>query len=110
MRRQQEMMNETFQQMQRGQRQQPGQDGEEQFGQGQKDQQGGENRGQSDQGMSEQDLADALRQLQEGQGQLKGDLQKLMQDLEGLGMKPNQGFGDAGHAMGQAESALGEGQ
>jgi uncharacterized protein (TIGR02302 family) len=110
MRRQQEMMNETFQQMQRGQRQQPGQDGEEQFGQDQQGQQGGENRGQSDQGMSEQDLADALKQLQEGQGQLKGDLQKLMQDLEGLGMKPNQGFGDAGQAMGQAESALGEGQ
>jgi uncharacterized protein (TIGR02302 family) len=109
MRRQQEMMNDTFQQMQRGQRQQQGENGDEQLGQGQQGQQG-ENPGQGDQGMSEQDFADALKQLQEGQGKLRGDLQKLMQDLEGLGMKPNQGFGEAGEAMGQAESALGEGQ
>jgi uncharacterized protein (TIGR02302 family) len=110
MRRQQEMMNDTFrmEQMQRGQGQQD-QDGQDQLGQDQ-GQQGGENRGQNNQGMSEQDFADALKQLQQGQGQLRGDLQQLMQDLQSLGIKPNQGFGEAGEAMGQAETALGEGQ
>ena len=75
MRRQQEMMNETFRmdQMQRGQRQR-GQDRDEQHGeQNHGDQHGqqGEGQGQGEQGMTPEEFAEALKQLQEGQGQLQ---------------------------------------
>ncbi|MGO4837786.1 DUF4175 family protein, partial [Rhizobiaceae sp. 2RAB30] len=112
MRRQQEMMNETFRmdQMQRGQRQRgQGQEGEQQQGQQ-------EGQGPSDidplgrPGMTQQELADALKQLQEGQGQLRKDLEALMKGLEGLGIQPGEGFGEAGKAMGEAEGALGQGE
>lgn len=101
MRRQQEMMNETFRmdQMQRGQQ------GEQ--GEGQQGQQG---QGQQGRGMSPEEFAEALKQLQQGQGQLRGDLQGLMKDLQGLGIRPGQGFGEAGDAMGEAETALGDSQ
>jgi uncharacterized protein (TIGR02302 family) len=118
MRRQQEMMNETFRmdQMQRGQQGQDGQDqrgqnGEQQFGQQNQDQQGDQGqggRGQNKQGMSPEDFADAMKQLQEGQGDLRGQLEQLQKDLRGLGIQPGAGFGEAGDAMGQAETALGE--
>jgi uncharacterized protein (TIGR02302 family) len=104
MREQQQMMNETFRldQMQRGQRQR-GQEGQ----QGQPGQQG--EQGQQGQGgMSDEQIAEALRQLQEGQGQLQGDLEALMEGLEGLGVQPGEGFGEAGEAMGDAGEALGE--
>jgi uncharacterized protein (TIGR02302 family) len=103
MRRQQEMMNETFRldQMQRGgqqrgeeRRRQPGQDGRQ-------PQQGP--------GMSPEEFAEALKQLQQGQGQLQKDLEALQKGLEGMGIRPGEGFGEAGEAMGQAEGALGEG-
>ncbi|MDW6026105.1 TIGR02302 family protein [Mesorhizobium sp. BAC0120] len=119
MRRQQEMMNETFRmdQMERGQQGQNGQDqrgqnGDQQFGQqnqeGQPGDQGQEGRGQNRQGMSPQDFADAMKQLQQGQGDLRGQLEQLQKDLRGLGIQPGQGFGEAGDAMGQAETALGD--
>lgn len=87
MRRQQELMNETFRldNMERGQNQQG-------------------------QPMSPQELEEAMRQLQEGQGNLRRDLESLMQSLEGMGMQPGEGFGEAGEAMGRAEGALGEGE
>jgi uncharacterized protein (TIGR02302 family) len=109
MRRQQEMMNETFRmdQMQRGQRQR-GQNREEQLGEQNEGQQDGE--GQGNQGMSPEEFAEALKQLQEGQGKLRGDLEALTKDLEGLGIQPGEGFGEAGEAMGEAETALGEGE
>lgn len=117
MRRQQETMNETFRmdQMQRGQ--QPEQS--DPFGDsgdpGQQDrpgQQGQDQQGQGQQGkpMTPQEFADALKQLQEGQGQLEKDLEALMKGLEGLGIKPGQGFGEAGQSMKQAEGALGKGE
>jgi uncharacterized protein (TIGR02302 family) len=112
MRRQQEMMNETFRtdQMQRGQRQR-GENRDEQLGEqngeGQQDQ---GQQGEGQQGMSPEEFADALKQLQEGQGKLRGDLQGLMKGLESLGIQPGEGFGEAGDAMGEAETALGEGQ
>lgn len=108
MRRQQEMMNDTFRmdQMQRGQNGQSGE--EQQFGEQNQGQQG--NQGQDGQGMSPEDFADALKQLQQGQGQLQGDLQTLMKDLEGMGIQPGEGFGEADGAMSEAETALGEGQ
>ena len=60
--------------------------------------------------MTPEEFAEALKQLQEGQGQLRGDLQGLMKGLESLGIQPGEGFGEAGDAMGEAETALGEGQ
>ena len=112
MRRQQEMMNETFRmdQMQRGQRQrgdQQGQEGQE----GQQGQQGqGQQPGQQGQPMTPEEFAEAMKQLQEGQGKLRGDLGDLMKGLEGMGIQPGEGFGEAGEAMGDAGDALGEGQ
>ncbi|MBD0417282.1 TIGR02302 family protein [Oryzicola mucosus] len=101
MRRQQEMMNETHRmdQMQRGQQ---GDQGEQQPGQ----------QGQQGQGrpMTPEEFADAMRQLQEGQGQLQQDLQGLQKGLEGLGIQPGEGFGQAGEAMGEAEGSLGRGE
>ncbi|TPL46777.1 TIGR02302 family protein [Mesorhizobium sp. B2-4-4] len=116
LRRQQEMMNNTFRmdQMQRGERQR-GQNRDEQLGEGGEDQNrpgAGENRdplaGQKP--MTPQEFADALKQLQEGQGQLKNDLEQLKKGLEGMGMEPNEGFGEAGKSMGNAEQALGDGE
>lgn len=108
MRRQQEMMNETFRmdQMQRGQRQR-GQDRSEQ--RGDQGQQGEGEQGQGGQ-MTPEEFAEALRQLQQGQGQLRQDLEALTKGLEGMGIQPGEGFGEAGEAMGQAEGALGEGE
>ncbi|TIP09954.1 TIGR02302 family protein [Mesorhizobium sp.] len=120
MRRQQEMMNETFRmdQMQRGQRQR-GENRDEQFGengeQGQMGEQGQPGPGEDrdplgrPKPMTPQEFADALKQLQEGQGKLQGDLDQLRKGLEGMGLEPNEGFGDAGKSMGNAEQALGEG-
>ncbi|HTV67222.1 MAG TPA: TIGR02302 family protein [Rhizobiaceae bacterium] len=106
LRRQQEMMNETFRldQMQRGERQR-GENGEQQEGESGE----GEN-GESGEGMTPEEFAEALQQLQQGQGDLKGDLQALMEALKGLGIEPGEGFGEAGEEMGSAEGALGEGE
>ncbi|MFC3325709.1 TIGR02302 family protein [Mesorhizobium cantuariense] len=117
LRRQQEMMNDTFRmdQMQRGERQR-GQNRDEQLGEG-----GGQDDDKPGVGedrdplarqkpMTPQEFADALKQLQQGQGQLKSDLEQLKKGLEGMGMEPNEGFGDAGKSMGNAEQALGEGE
>ncbi|TPM37884.1 TIGR02302 family protein [Mesorhizobium sp. B2-3-4] len=115
LRRQQEMMNDTFRmdQMQRGERQR-GQNRDEQLGQNGEQGQSGENGKPGENGepkpMTPQEFADALKQLQEGQGQLKSDLEQLKKGLEGMGMEPNEGFGEAGKSMGSAEQALGEGQ
>ncbi|MER8371463.1 TIGR02302 family protein [Mesorhizobium sp. M1406] len=115
LRRQQEMMNDTFRmdQMQRGERQR-GQNRDEQLGQDEQQGQSGEN-GKPNEGgqpkpMTPQEFADALKQLQQGQGQLKSDLEQLKKGLEGMGMEPNEGFGEAGKSMGNAEQALGEGE
>lgn len=117
MRRQQEMMNETFRmdQMQRGDN---GRMGEDQGQMGDDRQEGldgdqnqpGESGEQGQGGMTADELADALRQLQEGQGKLQKDLKQLGKDLEGMGMQPNEGFGQADKSMGQAGESLGEGE
>lgn len=114
MRRQQEMMNETFrtdrqQRSEQGQpddQPMPGQDGQQQQGNNE-GQQNGSGGGKP---MTPEEFADALKQLQEGQGKLKGDLEKLKKSLEGMGLEPNEGFGEAGRAMGDAEQSLGGGQ
>ncbi|UVK41912.1 TIGR02302 family protein [Mesorhizobium sp. AR07] len=115
LRRQQEMMNDTFRmdQMQRGERQR-GQNRDEQLGQNGQQDQSGENGKPGQDGqpkpMTPQEFADALKQLQQGQGQLKSDLEQLKKGLEGMGMEPNEGFGEAGKSMGNAEQALGDGE
>ena len=60
--------------------------------------------------MTPEEFAEAMKQLEQGQGKLKGDLEGLMKGLEGLGIQPGQGFGEAGEAMGEAGKALGESQ
>ena len=60
--------------------------------------------------MTPEEFAEALKQLQQGQGQLQGDLEALMKGLEGMGIQPGEGFGEAGEAMGEAEGALGDGE
>ncbi|MER9330423.1 TIGR02302 family protein [Mesorhizobium sp. M0488] len=117
LRRQQEMMNDTFRmdQMQRGDRQR-GQNRDEQLGEGSGEDQDKPGVGQDrdplakPKTMTPQEFADALKQLQEGQGQLKSDLEQLKKGLEGMGMEPNEGFGEAGKSMGNAEQALGKGE
>ncbi len=108
MRRQQEMMNETFRmdQMQRGQQ------GQEQNGEQQGQQRGQQPGQQPGQGrpMTPEEFADAMRQLQEGQGQLQRELDEMSKSLEGMGLQPGEGFGEAGEAMGQAEGSLGKGE
>jgi uncharacterized protein (TIGR02302 family) len=109
MRRQQEMMNETFRmdQMQRGQN-----GGEQQDQQGQEGQDGQQPSDRDPLGrpMTPEEFAEAMKQLQEGQGKLQGDLGDLMKGLEGLGIQPGEGFGEAGEAMGEAGKALGDQQ
>ncbi|MBN9274937.1 MAG: TIGR02302 family protein, partial [Mesorhizobium sp.] len=115
MRRQQEMMNETFRmdQMQRGGGQN-GQSPDDQAGDGQDGQQQpgvGDDRDPlgRPKPMTPEEFADALKQLQEGQGKLQKDLEQLQKGLQGMGVEPGQGFGQAGKSMGDAERALGEG-
>ncbi|MBL8583522.1 MAG: TIGR02302 family protein, partial [Rhizobiaceae bacterium] len=110
MRRQQEMMNETFRldQMQRGNQQRGRDRGQQRGDQGEMGE--GEQGDQPGNGMTPEEYADALKQLQEGQGQLQGDLESLMKGLEGMGIQPGEGFGEAGDAMGEAEGALGDAQ
>lgn len=116
MRRQQEMMNETHRlEQERNRGQQQGQQGDPQQGQqGQQGEQGqgqmgqGQGQGQSNQPMSEEEFAEAMRQLQEGQGKLQQELDQLQENLRGMGIQPGQGFGEAGEQMGEAQTALGQ--
>ena len=116
MRREHELMMETLRldQMQSGQRQRGQDRGVQQGQRGQQGQQGEGQQGQGQQGqggeMSAEELAEALRQLQEGQGQLQSDLEAFARGLEGMGLQPGEGFGEAGEAMNEAGRALGEAQ
>jgi hypothetical protein len=60
--------------------------------------------------LTEQQLKQALRQLQEGQGDLQQALQDLMGKLGKMGMGENGKLGQAGEAMGRAAQSLGKGQ
>lgn len=113
MRRQQEMMNETFRmeqrrqgQNQRGEDGQQGENGEQEEGR----QDGGRQPGEGQRPMTPEEFAQALKNLQEGQGKLQQDLQALQKGLEGMGMQPGEGFGEAGREMGKAEGSLGRGE
>ena len=136
LRQQQELMNDTLRESQRGdqgeqgqgegqdgQQSQPGQQGQDgqqgqngQLGQpspGQQGQQGqqGQN-GQGQQGQNGQQPGQGsggLPGLAPGQQALQDRLNQFMQDLEGMGINPGEAFDEAGRAMGEAGEALGEG-
>jgi uncharacterized protein (TIGR02302 family) len=87
-RRQQELMNETFRMSPDGSPQ-PGQNG---------------------QPMTPQEMEEALRQLQQGQGSLQQQLEDMMRRLQEGGMEPGDQLGEAGRSMGEAEGSLGQGE
>jgi uncharacterized protein (TIGR02302 family) len=107
MRRQQELMDETFR-MQQGN---PPEGGEQQQGE---QPQGGEQQNGEQQGgqepMTPEELAEALKQLQQQQDALQKQLGELGEKLEGLGLDPSQQFGEAGREMGEAGKNLGQGR
>ncbi|KAB2727555.1 TIGR02302 family protein [Brucella intermedia] len=114
MQRQQKTMNETFDLDQKMQRQFGGSDGEGEFGDnmfpGDDGSMGGETgngQGQGGKGDVPPDMVEAMRKLQQQQKDLQSDLQKLMDDLKGMGIEPGKDFSDAGKLMGNATDALG---
>ncbi|MCO5733676.1 TIGR02302 family protein [Rhizobium sp. SSA_523] len=129
MQEQQRLMDQTFQlnqalrdRMQRGDPNQPYDQGQQQQGQQGQQQQGQQQQGQQQQGqqgqqgqnpsdqMTAEQLREALKNLRAQQEGLGKKLQELQQGLKELGMDPGPGFGEAGREMGNAGEALGEGQ
>lgn len=122
MQRQQKTMNETFDLDQKMQRQFGGSDDEGEFGDnmfpgddgsmgggqpgGEAENGQGQN-GQDGKGDIPPDMAEAMRKLQQQQKDLQSDLQKLMDDLKGMGLEPGKDFSEAGKSMGNATDALG---
>lgn len=98
--RQQELMDQTHDLQRQQQQQQQGQRGQ----QGQQQQQGQQRQ------MTPEELAEALRNLQQQQGDLQQQLQEMMQALEDQGLEPGEQLGEAGEQMGEAGEQLGEGQ
>jgi hypothetical protein len=91
----------------------PGPDGQpqqqDQQQQGQQ-QEGGQQQGQSSQdGKTVEQLRDALKQLRKQQDDLGKQLGELQKSLNGLGIKPGQGFGQAQREMKGAAGELGQG-
>jgi uncharacterized protein (TIGR02302 family) len=113
MRRQQQMMNETFNLDQQQQRQfdsnpGAGTEGEDEDMEGLFPGDDGSKGGGSQQGgQTDEKTAEAMRKLQQQQQQLQQELQKLTEDLKGMGIEPGKHFGDAGKSMGNAAEALG---
>ncbi len=102
MQKQQELMNNNF----RLQQQRPGDDDQN----GQDDEQDNEG-GETPQGqMTPQEFADAMKRLQQQQGNLQGKLQQMMKNLEQMGVDPGRELSEAGGAMGKAKDALGKGE
>ena len=111
MRKQQQLMDETFkmqQQQNRSDLTRPGNQAEQQ----QEGRQPGEQQQGSQPGsepMTPQQFADALKKLQEQQDALQDQLGKLGKELEELGLEPTPEFGEAGREMGEAGKDLGRG-
>lgn len=100
LRRQQELMNETYRQSRRGQQGQQGQQPGQQPGQQGEQGQMGEN------GMGE----NGLQGLAPGQQALRDRLEQFMDGLRGMGINPGEEFGEAGREMGEAGQSLQDGQ
>lgn len=60
--------------------------------------------------MTADQLREALKGLQQQQDDLGKELGELQGALKGMGLKPGEGFGEAGREMKGASQALGEGQ
>ncbi|WP_075291455.1 TIGR02302 family protein [Pararhizobium arenae] len=75
-------------------------------------QQQGENSGEPNpmEQMTEEQLRQALKDMKSQQEALSKQLGELQKGLEGMGIKPGKGFGEAGREMKGASGALGEGQ
>uniref|UniRef100_UPI003F8327D1 TIGR02302 family protein n=2 Tax=Shinella TaxID=323620 RepID=UPI003F8327D1 len=111
MRKQQQLMEETFKldQALRDRQQMgdpmPGEDGEQQ------QQQGDNGAGQQETDrMTAEQLRDALKKLREQQDALGKQLGEVEQALKGMGLDPGEGFGQAGREMKGASEALGQSQ
>ncbi|OQP85229.1 TIGR02302 family protein [Rhizobium rhizosphaerae] len=91
----------------------PGQEMNPQQGQqGQDGQQGqqGQNGGKPTDQMTEEQLRQALKDLKAQQDALRKQLGELQKGLQGMGMQPGKGFGEAGREMQGAAGALGQGR
>ncbi|WP_420407389.1 TIGR02302 family protein [Hoeflea sp.] len=106
MRQQQQLMDETM----RADREQQGQSGEGRDRQQQGQRQPGQGQDQGQQGEGGQSLEEMLGALGRSQQELQDALGQLQRDLEGLGINPSEGFGEAGEAMGDATGNLQQGQ
>jgi len=102
MRKQQQLMDETM----RADRERQSQSGDGRDRQQQGQQQPGQGEDQGQQGQGDQSLEDMLGALGRSQQQLRDALGQLQGDLEGLGIQPSEGFGEAGEAMGDAAGNL----
>lgn len=60
--------------------------------------------------MTKEQLAEVLKQLKEGQGDLASRLQQMLDEMDQKGMKPSDQLGQAGDAMGRARDLLGKGE
>ena len=111
MRQQQQLMDQTMD-MQRQQQQRREQGQQQQNQQQQQRQQGQQQQGQQGERkpMTPEEFAEAMKQLQQQQGELQQQMEGLQEAMRGLGMEPGEGLGEAGEAMGGAEQSLGEGQ
>ncbi|WP_343802688.1 TIGR02302 family protein [Paenochrobactrum glaciei] len=98
MRRQQQMMNETFSLDQRMQ---------QQFGDNDEDFFSENEDAETTQPPVSPDIEEALKNLQRQQKQLQSELKKLSEDLKALGIDPSKEFKDAEKSMGNAGDALG---
>ncbi|SKA18545.1 TIGR02302 family protein [Consotaella salsifontis] len=104
LRRQQQLMDQTFDLSRRLNNQQ--QSGDE-YGEGGEPQEQPGSGG--DQSMTTEQLQKLMKELQARQGQLQKDLEAFQKRMKELGMDPAQSLGEAGKAMGNAEGALGQG-
>ena len=102
MRQQQQLMDETM----RADRERQSQSGQGRDRQEQGQQQPGQGQDQGQQGQGQQSLEDMLGALGRSQQQLRDALGQLQSDLEGMGIQPSEGFGEAGEAMGDAAGNL----
>jgi uncharacterized protein (TIGR02302 family) len=102
MRRQQQLMDQTFRMPQNGQ-QQPGDQNQGQMQPGQEGQEPGQ-RGQNGQ------QTPGNGQLSQQQRDLAQMLEKLMEQMRQQGMQPGEGLGRAQQEMGEASGELGQGQ
>ena len=101
---QKKLLDDTFKQG-RSRRNGEGQDGQGQQGKGQQGQ-GQQGKGQQGQGKDGAGEAQGLDGLGDRQGDLRGDLDRMMQDLQGLGGKQPDQLQDAGRAMDYAQESL----